>query len=75
MEPTDVALYRGPYLGEIIEMFEMNKLSGGTDDFKQFRQDLYKGDWKKFKINPKDFMERKSGIGSLFRKVKNVQVQ
>lgn len=61
----DVAIYRGPYLSEIIKMFEMNKLLGGTEDYRKFREDLDKGNWREFKINPGDFM---SGLGSLFKK-------
>ena len=46
-------------------MFEMNKLLGGTEDYRKFREDLDKGNWREFKINPGDFM---SGLGSLFKK-------
>jgi hypothetical protein len=60
----EISIYRGPYLSEVIKMFEENKLFGGTDDFKQFKMDLDQGNWKEFKINPRDYM---SGLGALFK--------
>ena len=50
-------------------MFELNQLLGGTEDYQKFREDLDKGNWKEFKINPRDFM---SGIGSLFKEAEKL---
>ena len=47
----------------------MNQLLGGSEDFEQFKKDLDKGNWKEFKINPRDYM---SGIGSLFKKAEKL---
>jgi len=58
VNPDDkVVIYRGPYLDEIIEAFEANKLSGGTDDFQKFKKDLYNRDWQNFKIDIRDYLD------------------
>ena len=58
VDPKDkVVIYRGPYLDEMIEAFEANKLSGGTEDFQKFKKDLYNRDWHNFKIDIRDYLD------------------
>ena len=41
----------------MIEAFEANKLSGGTEDFQKFKKDLYNRDWHNFKIDIRDYLD------------------
>ena len=69
---SDTAIYRGPYLSELIKMYEVSKERGYEGTFNKFKYDL---DFHPYKtlINPKDFMDitshLKEGIGRLFANV------
>ncbi len=56
------AIYRGPYLDEIIEMFEINKLSGGLESFEEFRSKIESGDYRGLRIDPRDFMDMSKAV-------------
>ena len=66
--PKKMTHFKGPTLGELLDMFEENYQRGGTASYEQFKYDLVNGNYEKLHITPDEFLKPMFGGEPVSRK-------